>query len=59
MTKKLEPLTEEDQALAYIFDVTKALAKVADQHSLEFLVYLLEMAALASAPVSPAASKKK
>ena len=48
---------DPEQAKAYIFDVTRGLVKVAKHHDIEFLAYLLEMAALASA-VNPAAPTK-
>ena len=50
VAKTPEIWSDEDQAKAYIFDMTKGLVKVAKDHDIKFLAYLLEMAALAAAP---------
>jgi len=39
-----------EEAKAYIFQVATGLLKVAKHHRIDFLAYLLEMVALASAP---------
>ncbi len=43
-----DPPGTREEALAYIFEMTSALRELAEKHRLHFLVYLLEMAALAS-----------
>ena len=49
MDKSPAPPQDRDEAVAYIFDMSKGLAEVAKSQNLRFLAYLLEMVALACA----------